>query len=108
MKFSSPFVSYSIIAAIDILTAKFTPASIPSRLSAFAGAQYVLSELALFWQSSKNQKVLVQKRIRELEDLATGRQEHMGSLVKESADGTLEMREAIEKTFPREFDCVYA
>lgn len=120
MKFSSPFVGYSIVGAIDILTAKFTPASIPGRLSAFSGAQYILSELALFWQSSKNQKALVQQRVRDLEELGNSRQEqggagaigfsfgHMGSLVKETADGTLEMREAIEKTFPRDFDCVYA
>ena len=120
-KFSSPFVGYSIVSAIDILTAKVPISSISTRLASFSGAQTILAELALFWQSAKNQQALVIQRIRDLAELAAGRDEAggagsigykfgaMGAVVRESTgEGIFEMREAIEKTFSRDHDCVYA
>ncbi|KAE9364586.1 hypothetical protein N431DRAFT_497059 [Stipitochalara longipes BDJ] len=120
-KFSSPFVGYSIVSAIDILTAKVPISSISTRLASFSGAQTILAELALFWQSAKNQQALAIQRIRDLAELAAGRDEAggagaigfkfgaMGAVVRESTgEGIFEMREAIEKTFTRDHDCVYA
>jgi hypothetical protein len=120
-KFSSPFVGYSIVSAIDILTAKFPISSISTRLASFGGAQTILADLAVFWQSAKNQQALVIQRIRELAELTAGRDERsgagaigfkfrsMGLVTRESSgEGIFEMREAIERTFPKEYDCLFA
>ncbi|EKD13424.1 uncharacterized protein L3040_002719 [Drepanopeziza brunnea f. sp. 'multigermtubi'] len=123
-RFSSPFVGYGIISAVDILTAKTAaPAAIPSRLASLRGSQAILAELALFWHSSKNQQALVQQRVADLDDLARARGEaggaragvggrgidhHLASIFRETADGGFEMREAMEKTFSRDHDCIYA
>jgi hypothetical protein len=119
-RFSSPFTGYAIVSAIDILTAKLSPTSISDRVRALGGAQAILGELAQFWQSSKNQQAHVQQRLQEWVEIAKGREEiggagaigftfgQMAGLVKESAQGVLEMREPMEKTFPRDYDCAYA
>lgn len=119
-KFSSPFVGYSIISAIDILTAKVSLAGLPTRLSSFSGAQSILSELTLFWHSARTQQALVLQRIRDLAELSTGRDEAGGAgaigfkfaklsgVGRDTGDGMFEMRDAIEKTFSRDYDCVYA
>lgn len=116
-RFSSPFSAYAIVSAIDILTAKLSPASINERLSSFGGAQSIMAELARFWQSAKNQNASIQQRIRECAEIGKSREEGGGAfkygltgLIKESssAGGVLEMRDPIEKTFPRDLDCVYA
>jgi hypothetical protein len=115
-KFSSPFCGYSIVSAIDILTAKLSVASIPARLTSFSGAQSVLAELSVFWQSSRNQQALVLQRIRDLAELASTRDEQggagtigfsLGSIVREVGEGIFEMRDAIEKTVSRDYDCIY-
>lgn len=107
-KFSSPFVGYGIISAIDILTAKNSVSSIANRLSSFSGAQFTLSELAPFWQSAKNQQGLVVQRLRDLAGLAQNNNGNVGQIARENAEGILEMRDPIEKTFSRDYDCVYA
>lgn len=119
-KFSSPFVGYGIISAIDILTAKIAISNIPSRLASFSGAQSILAELAPFWQSAKNQQGIVMQRIRDLAELASSRDEqggigaigfkfgNMGPIARDTGDGIFEMRDPIEKTFSRDYDCVYA
>jgi hypothetical protein len=115
-KFSSPSCGYSIVSAIDILTAKLSVASIPARLTSFSGAQSVLAELSVFWQSSRNQQALVLQRIRDLAELASTRDEqsgagtigfNLGSIVREVGEGIFEMRDAIEKTVSRDYDCIY-
>ena len=119
-KFSSPFVGYSIISAIDILTAKVSLASLPTRLSSFSGAQSILSELTLFWQSARAQQALVLQRIRDLAELTMGNDEAGGARAmgfkfgnisgvgRDTGDGVFQMRDSIEKTFSRDYDCVYA
>lgn len=112
-KFSSPFVGYAIVSAIDILTAKVPIQSIGSRLASFHGSQAVLAELALFWQSAKNQHGLIQQRIQDLAELARIKDEGLtvqiaAGFARETGDGVFEMREAIEKTFSRDYDCIYA
>lgn len=119
-KFSSPFVGYSIISAIDILTAKVALVTLPTRLSSFSGAQSILAELALFWQSARTQQALVLQRIRDLAELTMGKDEqgragairfkfgNMSGAGRDNGTGMFEMREAIEKTFSRDYDCVYA
>ncbi|KAL2062724.1 hypothetical protein VTL71DRAFT_5796 [Oculimacula yallundae] len=112
--FSSPFVGYAIVSAIDILTAKVTIHSVANRLASFQGSQAILAELAQFWQSSKNQQALIQQRIRDLAELVRIRDEgapsaeHIAAFARETGDGVYEMREAIEKTFSRDYDCIYA
>lgn len=113
-KFSSPFVGYAIVSAIDILTAKITANAIPNRLMSFQGAQSILAELAQFWQSSKNQNALIQQRVRDLTEAVrtrgegTGPAAHVALFARETGEGVFEFREAIEKTFSRDYDCVYA
>jgi hypothetical protein len=119
-KFASPFVGYSIISAIDILTAKVSLATLPTRLSSFSGAQSILAELATFWQSAKTQQALVLQRTRDLAELTRGRDEaggagaigsklgNMSGVGRDLGNGGFEMSEAIEKTFSRDYDCVYA
>jgi hypothetical protein len=115
-KFSSPFCGYSIVSAIDILTAKLPVASIPARLTSFSGAQSILAELSIFWQSSRNQQTLVLHRIRDIAELASSRDNQGGagtisfnlrSIVREVGEGIFEMRDSIEKTVSRDYDCIY-
>ena len=120
-KFYSPFVGYAIISAIDILTAKVSLATVPARLSSFSGAQTIFAEIGLFWASARTQQALVQQRIRDLAELTAAGKDEAGATGFRfwnapsgvgrnagSADGMFEMREPLEKTFPRDYDCVYA
>ncbi|KAK2623768.1 hypothetical protein QTJ16_006949 [Diplocarpon rosae] len=117
--FSSPFVGYAIVAAIDILSARVPLPMLGHRLASFQAARSILAELAQFWQSARNQEASIQRRVRDLADLARAqgegaaggigsRADHLATIARETSDGALEMREAIEKTFSRNFDCVYA
>ncbi|OWP05343.1 transcription factor Cys [Marssonina coronariae] len=117
--FSSPFVGYAIVSAVDILSAKVTLPMIGPRLASFQSARSILAELAQFWQSARNQEASVQLRVRDLADLARARgdaaasgvgsrTDHLAAIAREASDGVFEMREAIEKTFSRDFDCAYA
>jgi hypothetical protein len=120
MRFSSPFVGFAVVSAVDILSAKLSPASVSERLASFGGSESATRELALFWQCSKNQLAQVQQRINDWTEISKSVVEaggastvafkfgQYGSLVRESAEGLLEFREPIEKTYPTEFDCVYA
>ncbi|KAG0646398.1 putative transcriptional regulatory [Hyphodiscus hymeniophilus] len=119
-KLSSPFVGYSIISAIDILTARVTLATLPARLSSFSGALSILADLASFWQSARTQQALVLQRVRDLTQLAGLENEHGGAgaigfqshnvmaAAREVREGVFDMREPMEKTFARDYDCVYA
>jgi hypothetical protein len=119
-KFSSPYIGYSIISAIDILTAKVSLTTLPARLTSFSGAQSILAELGVFWQSARTQQALALQRTRDLAQLTTrdgeqGGTEAIGFQVgnlsgaaKEVRKGVFEMREPIEKTFSRDYDCAYA
>lgn len=94
-KFASPFAGYAILSAIDILTAKVDVRGLRERLMSFKGCEVALGELAGFWQSAKNQKALVQQRVRELEEVR-------------EADGLLSIANPIEKTFERGWDLCYS
>ncbi|TVY15160.1 putative transcriptional regulatory protein [Lachnellula arida] len=116
-RFSSPFVGHSIVCAFDILTAKVSLATVSSRLASFSGAQAVLAELAVFWHSAKNQQALVFERVQDLAELTTGRDVqgalasrfgNLGVASKETGEEIFQMEQAIEKTFPKDYDCIYA
>jgi hypothetical protein len=116
-KLVSPFIGYSIVSAIDILTAKFKLTSVPARLASFNGSQSVLAELAPFWQSAKNQQTLVLQRVGDLSELTTGKEApgaisisklYDAAVGRETSEGVFEMREAIEESFSRDYDCLYA
>jgi hypothetical protein len=115
-KFSSPFIGYSIVSAIDILTSKVSISSISNRLASFSSAQTILGEIALFWQSAKNQQAQVIQRIRDLAELAARDEAGgagaigfksgvMGATARD--EGIFDMREPIEKTFAKDHDCIY-
>lgn len=114
-KLSTPFVGFSIVSAIDVVTARFPLSSVPNRLASFIGAQSVLAELAIFWQSAKNQQALVLERVRDLAGLtAEGngpgpREFRFGIVGATNKEGQriFEMRDAIEKTYSRDYDCIY-
>jgi len=114
---SSPFVGCSIISAIDILTAKVPLATVSTRLASFSGAQAVLAELAHFWHSAKNQQALVFERVQDLTELTTGREVqgalasksgNLGVASKEAGEEIFRMKQAIEKIFSKDYDCIYA
>jgi hypothetical protein len=109
---TSPFVGYAIVSAIDILTTRFPVSSLPSRLASIRGAQNVLADLAMVWQSAKTQQALVLDRARDLAELTADQgangSSRFGSYVKhEGREVVFEMRDSIEKTFTRDFDCIY-
>ncbi|KAI9647388.1 hypothetical protein NHQ30_003773 [Ciborinia camelliae] len=104
IKFSSPFVAYAIVSAIDILSAKVSRASIPSIIHSFSGSRSVIAEIAQFWQTAKTQETLVVQRVTELQEIE---RMNWSSSAKELGNGTFGMREPLEKTFSRENDCIY-
>jgi hypothetical protein len=110
--FSSPFVAYAIVSAIDILTARLPVSTVPTLLTSIRGAQTVLAELAPVWQSAKTQQALVIDRVRDVTELAAdqgaGNSLRFGTFVKhDGGEFVFEMRDSIEKTFARDFDCIY-
>lgn len=108
---SSPFVGYAIVSAIDILSARFTLSGVSGRLASFGGAQSVLAELAMSWQSAKNQQAAVLERVRDMAELnrqGTAASFRFGTMRKmERGEAVFEMREGLEKMFGRDFDCIY-
>ncbi|RAL61705.1 hypothetical protein DID88_002773 [Monilinia fructigena] len=54
IEFTSPFVGYAIVAAVDILSARSTRAEIPSIINSFSGARSVIAEIAQFLADSKD------------------------------------------------------
>ena len=112
VKFSSPFVGYSIIAAVDVLSASFPLSSVHELLVSFNGAQTILGELATFWQSGRHQYGMVQQRIKILNELAAARDDPSKSgfkftIGRDGLDGSFEFKDSIEQTFARDFDCFY-
>ncbi|KAM3074811.1 hypothetical protein ACMFMG_008225 [Clarireedia jacksonii] len=116
-KFSSPFVGYAIVSAIDILSAHANTASIPSLLKSFCGAQEVLTEIALFWQSARTQQAAVAQRVRDLTEIAIAKEQpakggignkFLEKIAREAGEGKFKMRDSLEKIFSREIDCIYA
>ncbi|KAF7872198.1 hypothetical protein EAF04_003123 [Stromatinia cepivora] len=103
-EFSSPFVGYAIISAVDILSAKPSRASIPSIISSFHGARSVISEIAQFWQAAMTQEALISQRVSDLDEID---RRNWSASAKELSNGTFGMREPLEKTFSRENDGIY-
>lgn len=102
--FSSPFVGYAIISAVDILSAKSTKDDIHNIIGSLTGARSVLAEIAQIWQTAKIQETLVSQRVSDLTEIE---QEKQSSAAEELSIGTFQMREPLEKTFARENDCIY-
>ena len=96
---SSPFAGYATVMAIDILTRRVPVAGLPRLLETFERAKATLAELTVFWDGLKRKQTLALQRIREVAD---------GSAARETADGYLEMKDPINPSIPREFDCVYS
>jgi hypothetical protein len=108
-KFSSPFVGYAIVSAIDILTARVSVATLARRLDSFHGAQAILAELALFWQCARTQQALLLQRIRELADLgARGEAGLVSRVGRGIREGILALNEPMERTFSIDYDSIYA
>jgi hypothetical protein len=95
---SSPFTGHATVMAVDIITRRVPAAGLPRLLESFESAKSTLAELTVFWDGVKREQSLALQRIREMAD---------GSSTRETADGYLEMRDPIDHSFPREYDCVY-
>ncbi|QSZ34002.1 hypothetical protein DSL72_005582 [Monilinia vaccinii-corymbosi] len=104
IEFSSPFLGGAIVTAVDILSAKSTRAEIPSIINSFSGARSVIAKIAQFWQAAKIQETLISQRVSDLTEID---RRNWSSSAKELSNGTFEMRDALEKTFSRESDCIY-
>lgn len=112
VKFSSPFVGYSIIAVVDVLSTGFPLSSVRDLLASFDGAQAILGQLATFWQSGKHQNKMVSQRIKALNELAAAQDDPSKAafkftLGKEGLTGLFEMKDSVESTFARDYDCFY-
>ncbi|KAA8573739.1 hypothetical protein MFRU_001g03270 [Monilinia fructicola] len=104
IEFTSPFVGYAIVAAVDILSARSTRAEIPSIINSFSGARSVIAEIAQFWQTAKIQDSIISKRVSDLTEVE---RKNWSSSAKELSNGTFEMHDPLENTFSRENDCIY-
>ncbi|TAQ86425.1 hypothetical protein B7494_g5252 [Chlorociboria aeruginascens] len=112
-KFATPYVGFAIVSAIDILTAKISVPFLPTLLPSFKSAQTIISELSCYWQSARNQQTLVLQRVRHLTELSAKKDGGVGvqgsnPLGENIGEGIFRVKDAIEKTFPRDYDCVYA
>lgn len=96
---SSPFAGHATVMALDILTRRVPIASLPRLLETFERAKSTLAELTVFWDGLKSEQQLGLQRIRELAD---------ASVARETTDGYFEMKDPINQSIPREFDCVYS
>jgi len=106
-RLSSPFSGYAIISAVDIFTSKFKLENVPTVLASVAGAQAIVTELAMYWYGAKGQQAILQKRVFDLTEL-TNRRGGLGFVRNRDVEGELEMREPLEKMFERSYDCFYA
>lgn len=64
--FSAPFIGYAVVSAIDILTARGYLSELPLLPSKFKGGMTVVTILAKYWHSAKNQKDLLVARNADL------------------------------------------
>lgn len=128
--YSSPFIGYAIVSAIDILTAKGYVSSLPLFPSKTRGAMAVITELGMFWEDSKAQKELLLGR---RADLVAGKGffgESTFAVMKDGSHrdrpgeedgaglrtewnrtgaglGLFEMKTAMEQGFSPDHDCFY-
>jgi hypothetical protein len=134
--FSAPFIGYAIIHAVDIITAKGYLSDLPALYSKLRGATTVVTYLAKYWHSARNQKELLAARNADLIAGPAGwkgffgerdfakviKDEDHGDEGKEGdgggpqsegrsqklRKGTYEMKAAIDQTLVRDHDCIYA
>lgn len=97
--FSTPFVGFSIISAVDIVTEQGLVGQMEGVLRGIRGARRILEELSHFWRSARLQTQTVSKRIEELEVLSEDPR-----LEKE---GGWRLNKALERTFANARDCFY-
>lgn len=102
MSFTSPFVGFCIVTAVDNISRRVRRGVVRARVDSFEGARQILDDLAAVWQSARYQQTLVARRVMELEGLLL-------ATAGEGADEgqILEVREWIEQICAREMDCVY-
>ncbi|KAF7880613.1 uncharacterized protein EAF02_007459 [Botrytis sinoallii] len=105
IEFSSPFVGYAILSAVDILSAKTHKASILSIIDSFSGARSVIAEIAQFWQMARIQEALISGRVSDLTEID---RRSWSASAKQSSAGFFQMSEPLEKTFSRENDGIYS
>ncbi|KAL3422958.1 fungal specific transcription factor [Phlyctema vagabunda] len=67
---SSPFLSYAIVSAVDILTARPSSSTLPHLLASISETEAVLGPLARFWPISKQQQMSVQQRLRDVAEIS--------------------------------------
>lgn len=96
---SSPFAGTAIVMAVDILTRRVPTAGLQHLLESFERVKATFAELAVFWEPVKREQAQALQRIREMAD---------GSSARETADGFLEMRDPMDQSALREYDCVYS
>jgi hypothetical protein len=134
--FSAPFIGYAIIHAVDIITAKGYLSDLPTLYSKLRGATAVVTYLAKYWHSARNQKELLVARNADLiagpagwkgffgernfakvikdEDHEDEGKEgdgggpHSEGRSQKLQKGKYEMKTAIDQTLVRDHDCIYA
>ncbi|KAG9245430.1 fungal-specific transcription factor domain-containing protein [Calycina marina] len=96
-KLSSPMVGFTVVSAVDILSASFRRESIANRLVSFGSAQSVMTELAKFWRNCQEHCALILQRSADMEDIMRG--PHTSDIC--------ELRSPLETMFDRRYDSLY-
>lgn len=134
--FSAPFIGYAIVNAIDVVTAKGYRAELELLSSKIRSSMAIITDLAKYWHSAKNQRELLIARKTELitgptdwkgfsgtRDFAVvntdaeygdegregdGAGPDMEARKYKLRDRTYEMKVPIGQTLVRDHDCIYA
>lgn len=134
--FSAPFIGYAIIHAVDIITAKGYLSDLPALYSKLRGSIVVVTYLAKYWHSARNQKEVLVARNADLIAGPAGWKGYFGErdfveVIKDEdhgdegrggeggwpqsearsqkqRKGTYEMKLALDQTLVRDHDCIYA
>ncbi|KAL9621472.1 MAG: hypothetical protein Q9160_004115 [Pyrenula sp. 1 TL-2023] len=97
--FSTPFTSYSILTAVDILSAGGRLEDLPKHSELLEGGLEVVAELAGFWSIARRHKTSILRRIKDISDAA---QDPISDKQLFAIDSPM------DTTFPREEDVIYS
>lgn len=96
--FSTPFTSYAILTAIDILSAGGHVEDLPKYSQLLDSGLEVVAELASFWSIARRHKTSILRRIKDISDSV---QDSTGDKQMFATDSPM------DTTFPREEDVIY-
>lgn len=97
--FSTPFTSYSVLTAVDILSAGGRLEDLPKHGQLLEGGLEVVAELAGFWSIARRHKTSILRRIKDISDAAQD---------PTSDKQLFAIDSPMDTTFPQEEDVIYS